>query len=55
MLHAFRVPSVQQRVTSSVSPSSRRRPMGLPAIITPTIRSPLFTAIWSFDPTGGRW
>ena len=51
---AFLVPSVQQRVTSAVHPSSALRATGLPTTITPTTSEPSFTAIPNFHPTLGR-
>ena len=44
MEQAFRVPSVQSRLTSSVQPSSKYRLTGLPTIATPTIFSPVGAA-----------
>ena len=51
--HAFFVPSVQRRVTSSVIPSSRWRETGRPIMTTPTIFSPNAAAMLCLCPTTG--
>ncbi len=53
--HAFRVPSVQRRVTSNVFPSSSLRPVGLPAIATPQRRPSLYAARLHLCPITLPW